>query len=133
MRARCIMLMVLPLLVAVAALAGDEQLDPHAFHSVTAQNVALQGDAVTGVVKNTSAHAVRDVQLQITYAWLWKDERHPGTDNPGRSDLYTVPGEIAAGASQPFSYRPQAPLPNRHDGHFEPSASVVGFTEIVPP
>ena len=133
MRARCIMLMVLPLLVAVAALAGDEQLDPHAFHSVTAQNVALQGDTVSGVLTNTSAHAVRDVQLQITYTWLWKDERHPGTDNPGRTDLYTVPGEITAGGSHPFSYRPQAPLPTRQDGHFEASASVVGFTEIVPP
>ena len=133
MRARCITMMVLWLLVAGVALASDVELDPHAFRSVTVENVALQGDTVTGVVANTSAHGVRDVQLEITYGWLWKNERHPGTDNPGRTDLYTLPGEISAGGSKPFSYRPQSPLQNRSDGTFVPSAAVVGYTEIIPP
>jgi hypothetical protein len=133
MRTRFIAFLALALLLARAGVAADNPVDPAAFRSVTVQNVALRGDTVSGVIANTSPHAVRDVQLQITYVWLWKNERHPGTDNPGRTDAYTLPGEIAAGASQPFTYRPQSPLPQRSDGHFEPSVTVVGFTEIIPP
>jgi hypothetical protein len=133
MQTRFMWLSLLALLIARAGVATDDPVDPNAVRLVTAQNVALQGDTVSGVVANNSPHAVRDVQMQITYVWLWTNERHPGTDNPGRTDSYTLPGEIAAGKSQPFSYRPQSPPPTRDDGHFEPKVSVVGFTEIVPP
>jgi hypothetical protein len=121
------------LLLATAALGSDDALDAKAVSKVTAQHVTLQGDAVSGVVANTSTHTVRDVKLQITYGWLWKNERHPGTDNPGRTDWYTLAGEIPAGGSMPFTYRPTSPLPKRRDGTFNASATVVGFTEVVPP
>lgn len=120
-------------LFATAAAGSDDELDPKAVSKVTVQNVTLQGDAVSGVVSNTSPHTVRDVKLQITYAWLWKNERHPGTDNPGRTDWYTLAGEIPAGGTMPFTYRPASPLPKRNDGTFEASAKVDSFTEIVPP
>jgi hypothetical protein len=123
---------VLALIVASAAFAGDDPLDPHASKDVRAQNVTLQGDAVSGTLVNADKHPVRDVQMQITYVWFWNDERHPGTDNPGRTDTYTVPGEIPSGGSQSFTYRPAAPLPHRTDGHFAPSVNVTGFTEIAP-
>ncbi len=92
----------------------------------------MQGDTVTGVVSNAGRHPVRDVQMQITYVWLWNNERHPGSDNPGRTDIYTLPGEIPTGGSQTFTYRPATPLPHRTDGHFAPSVNVTGFTEVVP-
>lgn len=119
-------------LLASAALGSDETLDARAVSKVSARNVTLQGDAVSGVIANDSPHAVRDVKLEITYGWLWKNERHPGTDNPGRTDLYTLTGEIPAGGSMPFTYRPSSPLPTRSDGTFNASASVIGFTEVVP-
>ena len=119
-------------LLASAALGSDDTLDARAVSKVSARNVTLQGDAVSGVIANDSPHAVRDVKLEITYGWLWKNERHPGTDNPGRTDLYTLAGEIPAGGSMPFTYRPSSPLPTRSDGTFNASASVIGFTEVVP-
>lgn len=124
--------LILTLVLATAALAGDAELDSQASKDVKVQNVALQGDTVSGVVSNTGRHPVRDVQMQITYVWLWNNERHPGTDNPGRTDFYTSPGEIPTGGSQPFTYRPSTPLPHRTDGHFAPSVNVTGFTEVVP-
>ena len=123
----------LVLLLAAAATASDQPLDAKAVGQVTVQNVTLQGDAVSGVIANGSPQLVRNVNLQITYAWLWNNERHPGTDNPGRTDYYTLTGDIPPGGSMPFTYRPATPLAKRNDGQFNASASVNGFTEIEPP
>ena len=122
----------LALLLGTSALGSDETLDAKAVSKVSAQNVTLQGDTVSGVVVNGSPHTVRDVKLEITYGWLWKNERHPGTDNPGRTDSYTLPGEIPPGGSVPLTYRPSSPLPSRSDGTFTASATVIGFTEVIP-
>jgi hypothetical protein len=122
----------LTMLLAAAVTASDQPLDAKAVDKVAVQNVTLQGDEVSGVVANGSPHPVRDVKLQITYGWLWTNERHPGTDNPGRTDYYTVPGDIAPGGSMPFTYRPATPLAKPHDGQFNASANVIGFTEFAP-
>ena len=55
--------------------------------------------------------------------------RHPGeeTDNPERAVVFTVSGEIVPGGRLPFTYRPDAPLPERRDGRFEASISVVAL------
>ncbi|MBI3785600.1 MAG: hypothetical protein HY270_19580 [Deltaproteobacteria bacterium] len=66
----------------------------------------------------------------IRHAWLWKNERHPGSDNPGRTDRYVVPGEVPAGGTLPFSYTIEPPLPNRSDGHFVTTVELVGLTEV---
>src|SRR5262249_13136310 len=121
------------LLVAGGGLGRGVGVDPHAVRSRPLGKVALPGDTVTGGGGDTSAPGGRGVRLGVTDGWLLENERHPGTDNPGRTDLYTLPGEISAGGSKPFSYRPQSPLQNRSDGTFVPSAAVVGYTEIIPP
>jgi len=87
---------------------------------------------VTGWVVNKSDHPVRDVRLLIRHAWLWRDELHPGTNNPGRSAYYSVRMEVPPGNGTPFVYRPKPPLPSRRDGWFQTSAEVVGFVEVGP-
>ena len=76
---------------------------------------------------------MRDVQLLIRYVWLWKNEFHPGEDDPGLSVYHTVEGELPPGKSKPITYQPSPPLPARADGYFEAIVSVAGFTEIIPP
>ena len=66
----------------------------------------------------------------IGFSWIWKDERHPGDDSPGRSQYLPISGDIAAGASVPFSYTPNPTLPSRTDGSFQTSVSVQGFTQV---
>jgi hypothetical protein len=117
---------------AAPASAGAETVvgPSHASAVIELQAVRADGAVVSGTLVNRSSHPVRNVQLLIRYAWLWKNERSPGKNNPGRSDFYTVVGEIAPGGSLPFTYRPAKPLPRRSDGTFDTSAQVVAFTEV---
>jgi hypothetical protein len=100
--------------------------------TVAVRDVRMAGDAVTGTVVNNSGKPVRDVQLLIKYVWLWRNERNPGSDSPGRAAFQTIPGELAPGQSREFTYRPDEPLPERRDGHFSPDVQVAGVVEITP-
>ena len=95
-------------------------------------NVSAQEGVVSGEIRNNSSNIVRDVQLLIRYEWLWKNEFHPGKDDPGSSVYYNVPGEIPPGGTARFQYTPNPPLPKRTDGSFQVSVSVAGFTEVIP-
>jgi len=92
--------------------------------------VKVNDGTVSGVLLNKSPHPIREVELLIDHAWLWSDERHPGEDNPGRSEYYTVHGEIPPSGSVQFTYHPSPPLPHRADGHFETSVQIVGLVEV---
>ena len=85
---------------------------------------------VSGEVVNKSSATLRDVQLLILYSWLWKNEFHPGQDDPGRAVYLTVDKEIPPGQSAQFNYKPSPPLPERKDGYFDISTKVVGFTQV---
>lgn len=124
--------LVLAVALASAAGATDATLDGGLANEVIVQNVSTKDDALSGTVVNRSARPLREVRLQITYAWMWNDDYHPGSDAPGRTEYYTLSAEIPSGGSAPFRYRPGTPLPSRKDGHFIPSVSVVGVTEVVP-
>lgn len=85
---------------------------------------------VTATLVNNASTIMRDVKLLVRYAWVWKNERHPGEDGPGRSLYVPVSGDIAAKASVPFSYTPSPPLPSRTDGNFVTTVSVQSFTQV---
>ena len=99
---------------------------------VEVRDVRGQPDEVSGVLVNLSSNPVRNVQVQIDRSWLWKNERHPGANenNPGRSVVYAVPGEIPPGGRLSFTYRPDSTLPQRSDGSFKTSVSVVSLEQV---
>ncbi|HEY3305826.1 MAG TPA: hypothetical protein VGL70_20055 [Candidatus Binatia bacterium] len=111
-----------------ATLMSQEQ----ATQVVSLRNLTVKDGVVSGELVNKSPRTIRDVQLLIRYTWLWNNEMHPGEQSPGDAVYSTVEGDVPSGGSKPFTYRPQSPLPERPDGHFEVSASVAGFTEIIP-
>jgi hypothetical protein len=131
----------LSLLVAVAtALAGTAAAvdvestrvvppDQVARHIVV-QDVQSTPDVVTGTVVNATPQPVRDVRLLVRDDWLWRNERHPGTDNPGRAATVTLREEIPPGSRVRFTYRRDTPLPARGDGRFETDVDVLGFTAL---
>jgi hypothetical protein len=101
---------------------------------VTVRDLRTTEDGeVSGVVENRSGKPLRDVQLLIRYGWLWNNERSPGADAPGRAVYYTLPGELPAGGTRDFTYRPTSPLPARSDGRYQTTIEVAGLTEIIPP
>jgi len=97
------------------------------------EKMAAQPDgSVTGEIRNNSKNTIRDVQLFIRSAFLWKDEFHPGKESPSAVFYPTISGEIAPGGSLPFKFTPTPPLPKRKDGRFEaPSVSIAGFTQVI--
>ena len=97
---------------------------------VVVRDVAESDGAVTGTVVNVSSRPVKEVELHVTHQWLWKNEFHPGEDNPGRLARITLRDEIAPGGQARFSYRPDPPLPDRTDGRFVTTVDVAGLTAI---
>ncbi len=97
---------------------------------VTLRNVRVTPQSVSGVLVNHSPRALRDVRLMVRHAWLWRDERNPGHDNPGRTDTYVVPNEIPAGETYQLQFPVSPPLPERTDGHFVSTVEVVGLTQV---
>ncbi len=102
----------------------------------TERQVRLRGisfrpdGTVSGTLVNRTDRLLRDVRLLVRYDWIWRDEQNPGYDSPGRSYYYTLPGDVPAEGSVPFTYVPQPLLPYRNDGRFRPSIEVSSFTPI---
>jgi hypothetical protein len=95
------------------------------------EGVKFVGGFVRGTVMNPTSAEVSEIKLLIRYVWMWKSERTPGEDNPGRSEYDVVPGPIRPGGSLSFEHSPSPPLPlDRQDGRFEVEVSVVGFTQV---
>jgi hypothetical protein len=86
---------------------------------------------ISGVIANKTPHTIKDVQLMIQYHWLWKDERNPGKDSPGRTVIIPLNEQIEPGESHRFSYTPPFSLPSRNDGYFMPEVDVAAFTTVV--
>jgi hypothetical protein len=97
---------------------------------VTLRNVSIKNGDVSGEVVNNSRDTLRDVVLEIRYSWRWKDEFHPGKDDPGRTVYYTAAKEISPGGSARFDYHPSPPLPERRDGSFVIDVKVAGFERV---
>ena len=90
-----------------------------------------QGE-VSGELVNYTKQTLREVRLQILYSWRWKDEHHPGRDDPGRAAYHLLEQEIPPGQTVRFNYKPSPPLAAREDGQFDISVKVVGFAQVFP-
>ncbi|MPZ78543.1 MAG: hypothetical protein GEU77_18730 [Deltaproteobacteria bacterium] len=116
----------------MAAIPATPRLAERADDVVFLRNVVVKNGEVSGEVVNNSQQRVRGIELQILYSWRWKDEFHPGKDDPGRAVYVTIDKEIPPGQSVPFNHKPSPPLPARTDGEFDISVKVVEFTQIIP-
>ena len=114
----------------MTATSATLMLASQAAEIVRLRNVTVKDGEVAGEAVNNSKQTLRDIQLQILYSWRWKDEFHPGKDDPGRADFLTIDKEVPPGQSARFNYKPSPPLPSRKDGYFDITVSVVGFTQV---
>jgi|SRR5579862_4451308 len=111
---------------APPSVASSEQME----RTAIVRNIHVKDSIVSGVLVNNSPRLLRDVRLMVHHTWHWKNERHPGDDNPGRTEDLTITGEASPGGTLPFTYNLKQPLPQRNDGHFVTTADVIGFTEV---
>jgi len=126
-----ILILPLPRVSAAAAVPEAVVLPPEAARTVLIDGLSVQDGSVSGSVINRSSATLRGVELSLRQVWLWNDERHPGTDSPGRTLPLTFKGDVAPNASAPFSFQ-IPPLPQRADGRFVSSMDVVSFSEVGP-
>jgi hypothetical protein len=120
----------LPLHGATAA-AGVVSSPEEAAQTIVIKDLTVHEGSVSGTVVNKSSATVRGVELLLRQDWQWNDERHPGTDSPGRTLPFTLRTDIAPNASAPFTFQ-TPPLPQRSDGRFVTTMDVIGFTEVGP-
>jgi len=105
---------------------------PHLPQIVDVRDVRPVLDQVSGVLVNLSTKPVRSVRVRIDRSWVCAGEGHAGGAEriPAGAAVFAVPGEIAPGERWPFTHRSDAPLPERNDGHFETSVSIVGLEQV---
>ncbi len=94
------------------------------------RDVRVEGNMIRATLVNHSPRALENVRLLIRHQWLWRNERSPGTDNPGRSHVYTLPEQVPAGGNYRLELAIDPPLPRRTDGRFVTTVEVLGFTEV---
>ena len=102
-----------------------------ASRALSFEKLDVNPSKVSGVIANKTPHTIKDVQLMVQYHWLWKDERNPGKDSPGRTVIIPLKEQLEPGESQWFSYTPEFSLPSRNDGYFMPEVDVAAFTTVV--
>ena len=117
--------------LARSASAAEEVISPQqAADTVTTTGIQVHGGVVSGRVVNHTDTTLRNVKVMVDHAWLWSNERHPGMNDPSRTDFYTVPQAIPPHGSMAFEYRATPPLPQRSDGHFDTVVKVDAFTQL---
>ena len=116
----------------------EEPLEPErviepgsAEDSVSITNVRASDTLVAGTLVNNSTRQVDEVHLLVNHMFLWKNERNPGKNNPGRTDYYRVVKPIPPGAALSFEYKPSPPLPKRSDGKYVTTIEVTSFSEVT--
>jgi hypothetical protein len=134
MRLRTLAIMATTFFISPALdLAGAETVlsSQEASNALSFEKLDVNPSKISGVIANKTPHAIKDVQLMIQYHWLWKNERDPGRDSPGRTVIIPLNEQLEPGESHPFSYTPQFSLSSRNDGYFMPEVDVAAFTAVV--
>lgn len=98
---------------------------------VSVSNVQVVGADVQGEIVNQTADTVVSAELLVRHYWLWADEMHPGTDDPGWVDIYPLSVTVEPGGSAPFQLQSSRSAPQRSDGTLQTDVSISRF-ETVP-
>ena len=101
--------------------------------NVLLDTITVRDGQINAIIENRSDHVVDSLTILVDYAWLWHDEFNPGDDNPGWVEYVTVDRNLMPGEHAPFVYAPTSTLPVRDDGHFMPTATIVGASLFARP
>jgi hypothetical protein len=112
---------------ATAAVVSSSE----AARTIVINDLTVRDGSVSGTFVNKSSATVHGVEVLLRQTWLWNNERHPGTDSPGRTLPFTLTADLGPNASAPFTFQ-TPPLPERSDGRFVTTMDVTGFTEVGP-
>ncbi len=112
---------------ATATVVSSSQAD----QTIVINDLVVRDNVVSGTIVNKSSATLREIEVLVRQTWLWEPERHPGTDDPGRTLPFMLGADVAPNASTSFTFD-TPPLPQRSDGRFITTMEVTGFTEVGP-
>jgi hypothetical protein len=98
--------------------------------TLSVEELRLDGDRVTGLLVNRTDKTARDVRLQVVFSWLWRDEKHPGNNDPSFVVTEIPTGEVAPHGTMPFAYTYPSVITSRADGEFMLDARVLGYSAV---
>jgi len=102
------------------------------FDAASIRDCRMEPTQIRCDVVNGSRAELRDVQIAVRREYRWRNEFHPGDDNPGWSAVLALRESIPPGGSVTFTY-PGSFAETRSDGDFRTSVEVIGYTEISYP
>lgn len=100
---------------------------------VSVSDVQVAGSGLQGEIHNQTDATLIGAELLVRHHWLWADELHPGTDDPGWVEIHPVNVTIPAGGTAPFSVQLSRVAPQRSDGTFQIEVSAHRFATIPSP
>jgi hypothetical protein len=123
----------LSLLLGSTAIADNGAMHVRSLDDVVrVEDLRSDDDDVRGRLVNETDDQIENVRLLVSDQFLWRNERHPGTDSPSDAHAVTVPGPIPPHGSVPFEFRRPSRLADRPDGEFQTEVSAVELTRRSP-
>jgi hypothetical protein len=119
-------LAVLPPAAALAEISREEIGRGEIATMVRVEGVRRDGDTVRLRLVNLTGGRLENVRVLVSESFRWKDEMHPGEDDPSRAEIFTVAEPVAPGTTRDVTLTVPAP-PVREDGGFVLAATVVGL------
>jgi len=95
----------------------------------TVAELVDSAERLSGRITNHGSKRIENVQLLVTYAWLWNDDRRTDDDSPGWTERHQLPLSIEPGQSAPFTVEHQRARPARDDGQLLSTVKVIGLTQ----
>ena len=111
---------------AAAEITREEIGQGQIANMVRVDELRRDGDAVRLRLVNLTKERLENVRVLVGESFRWKDEMHPGADDPSRAEIFTVAERIAPGAARDVTLTMPLP-PVREDGWFVLGATVIGL------
>lgn len=117
--------MLLPAAVS-ARIAREEIRQGRIATMIRVDGLGRDGETVRLRLVNLTGERLENVRILVSESFRWKDEMHPGADDPSRAAVFTVAEPIAPGTARDVALTMPSP-PVRDDGGFVLGATVVGL------
>lgn len=119
--------------LCISSISAETVLTTQHAVEVSVTNVQVAGARLQGEIHNQTDATLIGAELLVRHRWLWADELHPGTDDPGWVEIHPVNVTIPAGGTAPFSLQLSRVAPQRSDGTFQIEVSAHRFATIPSP
>jgi hypothetical protein len=119
--------------LCISSISAETVLTTQNAVEVSVTNVQVAGARLQGEIHNQTDATLIGAELLVRHRWLWADELHPGTDDPGWVEIHPVNVTIPAGGTAPFSLQLSRVAPQRSDGTFQIEVSAHRFATIPSP